>query len=143
MIQTPALLLGSCMALGKVLNLSGPGVSHWESRAGHGRASRSCCEDEWVNSSQRGGHTVSLPSRLAAILELREGRGLLRGQQTTCRWVNPVWPAPPEGAIGGISGLGEPGVWVGWELGPQDLSCQQHGRQTIPQGGASLTLGHG
>ena len=46
MVQTPALLLGSCMALCKVLNLSGPGVSHWESRAGRGPASRSCCEDE-------------------------------------------------------------------------------------------------
>lgn len=27
-------------------------------------------------------------------------------QQATCMWANPVWPAPPEGAIGGISGLG-------------------------------------
>lgn len=43
MIQTPALLLGSCMALGKVLSLSGPGISHWESRAmavPHGAAVR-------------------------------------------------------------------------------------------------------
>lgn len=35
-VRVPALLLRSCEALGKLLNLSGPGVPHLQSRAGHG-----------------------------------------------------------------------------------------------------------
>lgn len=123
------------MALGKVLNFWA-----WHFSLGnramavpHGAAVRM---SELIVSA--GGHTVSLPSRLAAILS---------SERTYSPWSHSrllacgqlIWPAPSEGAIGGISGLGEPGVWVGWELGPQDLSYQQH-RQTIPQGGVTNTV---
>lgn len=47
-------------------------------------------------------------------------------------WVNPIWPMHPlKGRTGGISGLGEPGVWVGWELGPQVAATNSMVRQTI------------